>query len=163
YSLLAAAGEIERDPAQAEVVDRLSHLEARIAEHRLARKSSSLGWLFGARERTQERLRGLYIYGDVGRGKTMLMDLFFGASDVVRLSARTDFRLEKLAGRPVWHTGDTADARLDEALDDTWRRLTGGHAGSAHDLMVKGRTLRVPNAAMGVARFSFRDLCEQPL
>ena len=36
-------------------------------------------------------------------------------------------------------------------------------AGAPHELVVKGRIVRVPRAAMGVARFSFHDLCEQPL
>ena len=49
-------------------------------EHRLARKSSSLGWLFGDARAQAEPIKGLYIFGDVGRGKTMLMDLFFAAS-----------------------------------------------------------------------------------
>ena len=40
---------------------------------------------------------------------------------MVRLDARTDFRLEKLAGVPVWHV--PADAAADAALDDAWRRL----------------------------------------
>jgi cell division protein ZapE len=30
-------------------------------------------------------------------------------------------------------------------------------------LPLKGRTVHVPRAAMGVARFSFRELCEEPL
>ena len=47
--------------------------------------------------------------------------------EVVRLAARTDFRLEKLAGQPVWHV--PADAGCRRALDEAWRRLTGGHAG----------------------------------
>src|SRR5215467_11712627 len=84
YAARVAAGESERDAAQECVLDMLAQLERRLREHRLARKSSSLGWLFGARERREEPIRGLYLYGDVGRGKTMLMDLFFAASPVLR-------------------------------------------------------------------------------
>jgi len=275
YAAAVVAGHIESDDAQLDVLATMAQLEARIAQHRLARKSSSLGWLFANRERALPPIKGLYIYGDVGRGKTMLMDLFFAASpvvrkrrahfhefmldvhervhavrqnmkrgeysgedpirlvadaladhawllcfdefhvtdiadamilgrlftrlfarevvvvatsnvppdelyrqglnralfvpfvrmledrlDVVRLDARTDFRLEKLAGMPVWHA--PADARADAALDDAWRRLTGGHAGAAQQLAVHGRSLRVPRAYMGVARFSFHELCQQP-
>src|SRR5262245_40769560 len=84
YAALVAAGKIERDPAQEELLHRLAQLDLQLREHRLARKSSSLGWLFGAREREREPIKGLYIYGDVGRGKTMLVDLFFEASPVKR-------------------------------------------------------------------------------
>ena len=275
YASLVAARKIEPDPAQEAVVEKLATLETRLAEQRLARKSSSLGWLF-ARAPKAESIKGLYVFGEVGRGKTMLMDLFFETSpvirkrrahfhefmadvhervfllrqkikagditdedpmrlaaatiaeeawllcfdefhvtdiadamilgrlftglfergvvvvatsnvaptelywdglnralflpfialieqsmDVVRLAARTDFRLEKLAGAPVWHV--PADARADAALDDAWRRLAGGHPGTEINLKLKGRILRIPRAAMGVARFSFHDLCAQPL
>src|SRR5580658_5416140 len=84
YAAGVAGGRIERDVAQVVVVDMLAKLENRIVEYRLARKSSALGWLFAAREKKEAPLKGLYIYGDVGRGKTMLMDLFFEASPVVR-------------------------------------------------------------------------------
>ncbi len=84
YAALIASGKIERDAAQQEALALLAGLETRLREHRLARKSSSLGWLFGARERREEPIRGLYLFGDVGRGKTMLMDMFFAASAVKR-------------------------------------------------------------------------------
>src|SRR3974390_232971 len=82
YAARLAAAEIESDGAQAEVVAGLAVLEQEIVNRRLARKSSSLGWLFGSRARPP--IKGCYIFGDVGRGKTMLMDMFFEASPVVR-------------------------------------------------------------------------------
>ena len=276
YDANVAAGRIERDEAQIAIVEKMTRLEQRVLEHRPARNSSALAWLFASRERSQPPIKGLYVYGEVGRGKTMLMDLFFESSpverkrrahfhefmldvheriylirqkmkageyagddpvrlvaaelaeeawllcfdefhvtdiadamilgrlfaglferdvvvvatanvppdelykdglnralfvpfiamlnarmDLVRLAARTDFRLEKLAGQPVWYVPD--DARADAALDQAWRRLTGGEHGSAREITLRGRSIHVPRAFMGVARFSFHDLCEQPL
>jgi len=84
YSARVTTGEIEADPAQEAAAARFDALNERLADYRLARKSSSLGWLFGSRETTREPLKGLYIYGDVGRGKTMLMDMFFVACPAQR-------------------------------------------------------------------------------
>jgi cell division protein ZapE len=81
--------------------------------------------------------------------------------EVLPLKARTDFRLEKLAGQKVWYV--PADDAATAALDEAWRRLVGSTSGMPQELSVKGRRLRVPRAAMGVARFSFSDLCAQPL
>ena len=81
--------------------------------------------------------------------------------DVLRLDARTDFRLEKLAGVKMWlvPTDDAADAALDQA----WRKMTGNAPCKARDIAIKGRVLRVPCSSHGVARFGFAELCEKPL
>ena len=84
YAALVAAGAIKPDVAQQALAGRLARLEQRLATYRLARKSSSLGWFFGHREKHESPIKGLYIHGDVGRGKTMLMDLFCEASAVRR-------------------------------------------------------------------------------
>jgi cell division protein ZapE len=79
YNALVAKGTIERDPAQRATIAKLDALVAALEQHRLAKKSSALGWLFGQRT-PAETPRGLYIWGSVGRGKTMLMDLFYEAA-----------------------------------------------------------------------------------
>ena len=84
YAARVAAGKIERDSAQQAMVNRLAQLENELGERRLARKSSSLGWLFGVREAGP--IKGLYIFGDVGRGKTMLMLSLIHISEPTRRS-----------------------------------------------------------------------------
>jgi cell division protein ZapE len=81
--------------------------------------------------------------------------------DVLRLDARTDFRLEKLAGVKMWLV--PADREADAALDKAWGRMTGNAPCKPRDISIKGRVLRVPCSAHGVARFSFADICEKPL
>ena len=81
--------------------------------------------------------------------------------DLLRLDARTDFRLEKLAGVKMWLV--PADATADAALGQAWARMTGNAPCKPRDISIKGRVLQVPCSAHGVARFSFADICENPL
>jgi cell division protein ZapE len=81
--------------------------------------------------------------------------------DVLRLEARTDFRLEKLAGVKMWLV--PADQAADAALDRAWAKMTGNAPCKPRDISIKGRILHVPCSANGVARFSFADICEKPL
>jgi len=89
------------------------------------------------------------------------IDLIEDNMDVVELASAKDFRLDKIAGQPLYFT--PADAAARHAMDQHWERLTGHHAVGAATVEVKGRRLIVPAAAAGVARFSFADLCERPL
>ncbi|WNJ90961.1 cell division protein ZapE [Bosea sp. 685] len=274
YSALVEAGAIERDPAQVAVVRRLAALAETLGARRLGRKSSALGWLLGGKQSSSEAPKGLYIWGSVGRGKTMLMDMFYDAApvpkrrrvhfhefladvhvrihayrqrlkagevkepdpigpvasdlaeeasllcfdeftvtdiadamilgrlftalfaagvvvvatsnvepsrlyegglnralflpfialltekvEVLRLDARTDFRLEKLGGAPTYHV--PADTAAQAALDEAFRRVSGAAHGVPVTLSVKGHEMRIPQAAGGVARASFSDLCSQ--
>ncbi|RWD62927.1 MAG: cell division protein ZapE [Mesorhizobium sp.] len=76
YDHLVETGVVERDPAQERVVAALDRLTDEISAKRLAQKSSALGWLFARSKKPHEAIKGLYIHGGVGRGKTMLMDIF---------------------------------------------------------------------------------------
>ncbi|MBZ9823290.1 cell division protein ZapE [Mesorhizobium sp. CA4] len=77
YDHLVQSGAVGRDPAQERIVAALDRLIDEISAKRLAHKSSALGWLFAAKRQPREPVKGLYIHGGVGRGKTMLMDMFF--------------------------------------------------------------------------------------
>lgn len=260
--------EIESDAAQQEAVVRLDMLARSLSLYR-ARRRGVLSWLNLGKSAPQVP-KGLYIHGGVGRGKTMLMDLFFeqvefapktrlhfhefmaetheqiraarkeepgdpiplaasriadragllcfdelhvtditdamilgrlfrvlfarnvvvvatsnaAPADLYRdglnralflpfidliedhmsvhvLDAQKDFRLAKLAGRQLYFSPADESARAE--LDAHWMRLTGVTSPSSQTIEVKGRKIEVPAAAMGVARFSFADLCARPL
>jgi cell division protein ZapE len=274
YKALVASGAIEADPAQSRAAEAFAALEERLAGYKPVKKQGLLGRLFA--DKDEPPPRGLYVHGEVGRGKTMLMDLFFQQSlvshkrrahfhefmaevheriyayrqniargeiddadvigltahaifeeawllcfdefhvtdiadamilgrlfaklfelgtvvvatsnvapedlykgglnralflpfidqitdhmDVMRLDARTDFRLEKLAGARMWLV--PADGEADLALNKAWAKMTGGAPCKPRDIAIKGRKLHVPCSAHGVARFGFADICEKPL
>ena len=81
--------------------------------------------------------------------------------DVVSLDGTIDYRLARLAGRPVYHAplGPAAE----QALARAWSDLTDDADCAVEAVAVLGRTLEVPCAAKGVARFSFEALCARPL
>ncbi len=89
------------------------------------------------------------------------IDMIGAHMDVIELAAAKDYRLEKLAGRPLYFTPLGATATRD--MRDTFTRLTGVKSGQPMTLDVKGRPVVVPEAAHGVARFTFEDLCMRPL
>ena len=276
YRELCGEGVIAHDPAQQALADRLDRLNEAIGAQRLASKSSSLGWLFAKSAPKRGDVRGLYIHGSVGRGKTMLMDFFFRAcparrkrrahfndfmadvhdrigahrallkdgktretdpippvaraiaaearvlcfdefsvtdiadamilsrlftalfaqgvvlvatsnvvpdnlyrdglnrslflpfigilaahADVVSLDADRDYRLGRLSRLPLYLS--PLGGETDMAMEAIWDGLTGGLPSGQASVAVKGREIPVPATALGCARFTFSDLCEQPL
>ena len=79
YHALLAAGELRPDPEQAAAAARLDRLAG---ELQAAPRRGSLLWRLAGRK--PQAPRGLYLWGGVGRGKSMLMDLFFNQVAIER-------------------------------------------------------------------------------
>jgi cell division protein ZapE len=89
YRARIAAGTIISDPAQARAAEQLQDLWAKLRGYDPHPKAPPNGWLGKLLRRkqvddAQDHPNGLYLVGEVGRGKSMLMDLFFEAADVPR-------------------------------------------------------------------------------
>jgi cell division protein ZapE len=267
YRRMIETGALKPDPAQALAVEKLQLLTNRLASYKRPKRTD---FFTAFTRRRGEIPDGLYMFGGVGRGKTMLMDLFFDSvpvttkkrvhfhafmagiheqadalrkagdaepfpslakqivrdttllcfdefhvtdiadamilgrlfqalfsagvvvvatsnlpprelyrdglnrslflpfiamledrMEVFQLEAAGDYRLEKLSGETLYFTplGLAADA----GMDRLWGRLTGEDPGRPFEIRLLGRSLHVPRAAMGAARFSFADLFEKPL
>ena len=280
YQAKLAAGELAPDPAQAAAMERLQALWQALRGYDPApladapKPAGLLGRLFGrsAAPPRPDPPQGLYLVGEVGRGKSMLMDLFFETAAVPRkqrlhfhafmqqahrrihgwkqvhgdsadpippladsiaadaallcfdefqvhdiadamilgrlfealfargtvvvatsntapddlfkgqpgrdaflpfialinrhvevwpLAAARDYRRERIRSLPTWHV--PADGRAEAALDAAFAELTGQARGAPTALALLGREIEVPEAARGVARFDFNQLCGRPL
>ena len=87
------------------------------------------------------------------------IDLLKTQNDIFELASDRDYRLERLTEAPVWYGAQDGSAPLDAAFE----RLTLGAAPQSCMLTVKGRKVPVTREAAGVARFTFEELCAQPL
>ena len=82
YRALRRSGDLQHDPMQALAAEKLQSLFKALSGYEPA--SGAQGWAarLGFGRRAEEPPQGLYIYGPVGRGKSMLMDLFFDHAPV---------------------------------------------------------------------------------
>ena len=107
YEALVASGELKPDPEQAEAAQRLDQLRKELERNE---EPGLLGRILGKR---RESPRGVYLWGGVGRGKSMLMDLFhdsLGIADkrrvhfhafMIEVHARLRIEREKETGDPI--------------------------------------------------------------
>ena len=90
YRARLASGELTTDPSQALAAERLQGLWISLRGYDPAPERPAHGFfsrLLGrkrADDIPEDRPHGLYLVGDVGRGKSMLMDLFFETAEVRR-------------------------------------------------------------------------------
>ena len=117
-----AAGEIHADPVQEKIVLRLQAIHDQLgamASAQPAKKGLLARLGLGHAPKPPEGPHGLYIWGSVGRGKSMLMDLFFADAPVAKkrrvhfhefmleVQARLHSRREELAARGASPESDT--------------------------------------------------------
>ncbi|MFC3067974.1 cell division protein ZapE [Phenylobacterium soli] len=115
YDTRLAAGDIRPDPAQAAALRALVRLEGDL-------QSAEPGGLKKLFKKAPASQRGVYLFGPVGRGKSMLMDLFYETAPVA-LKRRTHFHvflgeIHRLID--AWRKGDAAarKARFGQAKGD---------------------------------------------
>ncbi|MGE0214061.1 MAG: cell division protein ZapE [Parvibaculaceae bacterium] len=81
--------------------------------------------------------------------------------DILGIDDGRDYRRDRLRGERVYITPSGESAR--QEIDRFWKALTDSECGAPATLAVAGRTIAVPQALKGVARFDFSDLCSKPL
>jgi cell division protein ZapE len=114
YRELIQRGEIAPDPGQEAGLEALASLEDELN----ALGEPSIRSLFGRRQQP----RGVYLWGPVGRGKSMLMDMFFSTAPIEKKRREHfyAFMAEVHGLIDAWRKGDAAErrARFGQAKGD---------------------------------------------
>ncbi len=84
YRAEISSGELTPDPVQALAVEKLQSLHHALTSYEPAKGNSGWKERFGLGRRREDPPQGLYLVGGVGRGKSMLMDLFFRTAPTIR-------------------------------------------------------------------------------
>jgi len=113
YDALVADGALAADPAQRTALESLQTLLDRLAAPATLPTTGFARFVL-ARLRRRAAPRGVYLWGGVGRGKTMLMDLFFDAAPVEK-KRRTHFHAFMLDVQDRLHRARAATSGEDAA------------------------------------------------
>jgi cell division protein ZapE len=114
YDALVASGELKPDPEQASAAAQLDRLQKELET--APQRSGFFARLTGKKA---EAPRGLYLWGSVGRGKSMLMDLFYEclAIPAKRRVHFHEFMLEVHQSMRAWREADPGDPIPNVARD----------------------------------------------
>jgi cell division protein ZapE len=114
YLALIAAGELKADPEQAAAAERLGQLQS---ELEAAPPRGSILWRIAGKK--PESPKGAYLWGGVGRGKSMLMDLFHSCLAINRKRRVHfhEFMIEVHQMMRAWREADPGDPIPKVALD----------------------------------------------
>lgn len=83
YRALVQSGELMADPSQALAVEKLQGLSRALLHYKPGNGEGGWRARLGLVQ-SDPAPQGLYLFGPVGRGKSMLMDLFFAATPILR-------------------------------------------------------------------------------
>lgn len=86
------------------------------------------------------------------------IDLLKARLDIMHFDGATDYRLQKIEGKPVCFWPHDNDAK--RALDEIFAAMADGAPIERREMDIKGHKLVIPKAARDVAYFHFSEICE---